>query len=157
MRITSVVACLVILATVFFCREPLLAQRGSGGGVANALQALSDRIDLLETALALETTNRQNADALLATAIMDLETADAALEARTLQLEDLLTHFSVSGNDITISGANLHIVSGNLHIVNGTGNTETTNTFGNLIIGYNELRFSGNDRTGSHMLVACKV
>ena len=50
-----------------------------------------------------------------------------------MQLEDLLTHFSRVDDDIHITGANLHIV-------NGMGDTETTNSLGNLIIGYNELR-----------------
>ncbi len=65
------------------------------------------------------------------------------------QLQDLLVHFSRSGNEITITGANLHVV-------NGLGSTTTTNTLGNVIIGYNETRGSGDDRSGSHMLVVGK-
>ena len=74
-----------------------------------------------------------------------------AQETRLANLESLLVHFSRSGNEITISGANLNIV-------NGMGNTETTNSLGNLVIGYNELRGPGytDTRTGSHMLVIGK-
>lgn len=74
-----------------------------------------------------------------------------AQETRLAVLESLLVHFSRSGNEITISGANLHIV-------NGMGSTETTNSLGNLVIGYNELRGPGYSdiRTGSHMLVIGK-
>jgi hypothetical protein len=48
----------------------------------------------------------------------------------------------------------LRFTNMNLQIVSGSGFTDgaTTGT-GNLIIGYNELRKSGNDRDGSHMLV----
>jgi outer membrane murein-binding lipoprotein Lpp len=66
--------------------------------------------------------------------------------SRIEAVEDLLAHFSRSGDEIFITGANLHVV-------NGLGDTETTNALGNVIIGYNEERVSGNDRTGSHMLV----
>lgn len=74
-----------------------------------------------------------------------------AQETRLANLESLLVHFSRSGNEITISGANLNIV-------NGMGNTETTNSLGNLVIGYNESRGPEEPdiRTGSHMLVIGK-
>jgi hypothetical protein len=72
-------------------------------------------------------------------------------ESRLAALESLLVHFSRTGNEITISGANLNIV-------NGMGDTDTTNSLGNLVVGYNELRGPGNSdiRTGSHMLVIGK-
>lgn len=79
-------------------------------------------------------------------------------EARLSTLESLLAHFSRNGNQITISGANLHIV-------NGMGSTETANSLGNLVIGYNEQQvldgacardICNNVRTGSHMLVIGK-
>ncbi len=62
------------------------------------------------------------------------------------QLQDLLVHFSREYDEVFIRGANLHVV-------NGTGSTETANALGNVIIGYNEERITGNDRSGSHMLV----
>ncbi len=72
------------------------------------------------------------------------------LETRVAALETLLHHFSRSGNDITISGANLYVN-------NGTNSTYgTPNNLGNLIIGYNESRDSGegaDDRSGSHNFI----
>lgn len=65
------------------------------------------------------------------------------------ELNSLLAHFSRDGNDILITGANLHIT-------NGLGTTESMNGSGNLIVGYNELRQSQNDRTGSHNIVVGK-
>jgi len=78
----------------------------------------------------------------------DTESNLSALAARCKQLEDLLVHFSLVGNDIYIKGANLHVV-------NGSGSTNSTNGLGNIIIGYNSMRSDeANTRTGSHMLVA---
>jgi hypothetical protein len=89
-------------------------------------------------------------------AISALEAQNAALQAeidslemRMSDVEDLLVHFARNGSDVIISGANLHVV-------NGLNDTQSTNGLGNVIIGYNELRNSGNDRTGSHMLVVGK-
>ena len=43
----------------------------------------------------------------------------------------------------------------NVRIVDGSGTTDGTPTgLGNLIVGYNELRGSDDDRTGSHNMVA---
>lgn len=64
-------------------------------------------------------------------------------------IEDLLMHFSRDGDDIFITGANLRVV-------NGLGQTDSSNSVGNVIIGYNEERdpfLFTNDRSGSHMLV----
>jgi len=71
----------------------------------------------------------------------------STLQAQVAALQDLLQHFSRTGNDIYITGANLHIL-------NGTGTTYgPVNGLGNLIVGYNELRGTGDDRTGSHNIV----
>ena len=73
-----------------------------------------------------------------------------ALETRIEALENLLANVTRVGNDITFSGANLHIV-------NGTGTTGgAVNGLGNLVVGYNELRGTGDDRTGSHNMVVGK-
>ena len=71
-----------------------------------------------------------------------------ALEKRIKDLETKLASMSVSGNDVFFTGVNVHIV-------NGTGHTETVdaNATGNLIVGYNETRGSGDDRSGSHNIV----
>jgi len=77
----------------------------------------------------------------------EVNTRLAALEARIATLENLLMHFSRAGDEITISGANLHIVD-------GSGTTDgPVNGLGNVIVGYNEPRGLGDDRTGSHNLV----
>jgi hypothetical protein len=72
----------------------------------------------------------------------------SALEARIASLETLLANVTRSGNEITFSGVNVHIV-------NGTGATDgDPNTYGNLIVGYNEFRTEGvNFREGSHNIV----
>ena len=68
-------------------------------------------------------------------------------EDKVALLEELLQHFTRNGNDVYIDGANLHIR-------NGSGYTHVgINGLGNLIVGYNELRAVGDDRTGSHNIV----
>jgi hypothetical protein len=59
------------------------------------------------------------------------------LQAQIAAIEDLLQHFSRVGNNVQITGANLHIL-------NGTGNTESTNSVGNLIVGYGQSSVSGS-------------
>ena len=45
----------------------------------------------------------------------------------------------------------IQITGANLRIVNGMGSTQTINSTGNLIVGYNEFgNPNGDDRTGSH-------
>ena len=68
---------------------------------------------------------------------------------RLAELEEKLARVSVSedGNDIYVTGANLHIR-------NGEGATDTVNSLGNLIIGYNEFEGPGRpSRWGSHNVV----
>jgi len=80
-------------------------------------------------------------------AITALQGQVADLTNRLVALEAKLAHVSVSGNDITISGANLYVNS-------GSGTTDgAVNGLGNVIIGYNELRGAGDDRSGSHNLI----
>jgi hypothetical protein len=70
-----------------------------------------------------------------------------SLTSRVAALEAKLAHVSVAGNDITISGANLYVND-------GSGGTDgPTNGLGNVVIGYNEPRGAGDDRSGSHNLV----
>lgn len=67
------------------------------------------------------------------------------VEARNV-LDGLVPFLSVEESDIFIEGANFHVR-------NGAGATDTVDGTGNIIIGYNALRESGNDRSGSHNLV----
>ena len=74
-----------------------------------------------------------------------------ALVARVAELETKLASVSVGEvngySALTFSGVNVHILS-------GSGSTdETVNGLGNLIVGYNKLRGSGDDRSGSHNIV----
>ena len=59
----------------------------------------------------------------------------------------ILDRMSLSGPELTISGVNVRIVD-------GSGSTQQTNSgLGNLTIGYNQARSTGNIRTGSHNLI----
>jgi hypothetical protein len=84
------------------------------------------------------------------TLVANLQSQIDSLQASVNQLTTLLQNVTRAGNDITFSGVNVHIV-------NATGTTDgTVNGLGNLIVGYNELRGSGDDRTGSHNIVVGK-
>ena len=113
--------------------------RPRGGNILERLEALEAQVSRLEA----ETVAQAARITGLETAVVDLVT----FPERVTGLETLLDHFSRDGDEIYITG-------GNLHVVNGTGTTAgEANKLGNIIIGYNELRGSGNDRGGSHMLV----
>jgi hypothetical protein len=78
--------------------------------------------------------------------------ACAAAPAAAQPSPQVLIHAAVAGDDIIIEGANLHIRDGSGSTdgpVNGLGNLG----LGNLIVGYNELRGEGDDRSGSHNLI----
>ena len=92
-------------------------------------------------------TGPQGPQGIPGTAAPDQSAAIAALTARVAALETTLAGVSRSGNQIIIEGANLHIRSGS----GATGGP--VNGLGNLIIGYNELRGAGDDRSGSHNLI----
>lgn len=68
------------------------------------------------------------------------------LVSRIEALETKLANVTASGDDLIIEGMNVHIV-------NGQGSTNTQNGLGNLIVGYNEERSSGNQRSGSHNII----
>lgn len=79
--------------------------------------------------------------------VSSLESRIADLETQMAGLVALLQSVTRVGNEITFSGVNVHVV-------NGTGTTDgTVNGLGNLIVGYNELRGTGDVRTGSHNIV----
>jgi hypothetical protein len=71
----------------------------------------------------------------------------ADLQSQIDELKDLLAGVTRNVNDITFSGVNVRIV-------NGTGTTAgPVNGLGNLIVGYDEPRAIGSDKTGSHNIV----
>jgi len=79
--------------------------------------------------------------------IAELQRLVADLGRRVAALEGKLAYVSVTGRDMVISGANLYVNS-------GAGSTDApVNGLGNVVIGYNELRGTGDDRRGSHNLV----
>jgi hypothetical protein len=84
--------------------------------------------------------------AVLAQGSASLASRVSALEAAVATLQTKTQYVSVSGGEMFIDGTNLHVR-------NGLGSTTTTNAKGNLILGYNALRGSGNVRTGSHCLI----
>jgi hypothetical protein len=74
-------------------------------------------------------------------------------------LREFLNHMEIvqvpDGLGGTVKTISFHGV--NVRIVNGTGTTDgVVDGAGNLIVGYNELRTSGNFRSGSHNLVVGK-
>lgn len=70
-----------------------------------------------------------------------------SLNTRISAIEKTLAGISRTGNDIYINGANVHVTS-------GSGSTNgVVNGLGNIIIGYNEKRGTGDIRTGSHNLI----
>ena len=83
-----------------------------------------------------------------ATTVIALQAQVADLQNQVNTLVTLLANVTRKGNDITFSGVNVHIV-------NGTEATETTNGFGNLIVGYNSTSAGPLDgmRNGSHNII----
>lgn len=90
-----------------------------------------------------------NLDAATKQYVDALETRIADLEEDMADLQILLASVSTenSGQDVVFTGVNVHVRS-------GSGATDgTINGLGNLIVGYNEARSTGSDKTGSHNLV----
>ena len=74
-------------------------------------------------------------------------------------LRKFLKHMAVIEVDDGMGGTytTIQIHDANLQIVNGSGATDgLVDGLGNLIVGYNELRGAGDDRSGSHNLVVGK-
>src|SRR5262245_31237899 len=69
------------------------------------------------------------------------------------QLQDLAAWQQTVSQCVWANGPDVIVEVCNLHIVNGVGQTNTTNGFGNLIIGYNETGGSSLPRNGSHNLI----
>lgn len=95
----------------------------------------------------------QNLVADLQSQVADLETQVANMpSAETLQFIDDLRAVVALQNDAQ-GNPSVMFNGVNLHVRNGAGSTNTVNGLGNLIVGYDEARTSGNDKTGSHNVV----
>jgi hypothetical protein len=107
-----------------------LAGNGAAGAIVDA-----DTLDGLDSG---DLYTQAEVDALL-----------AAYDARITALEELLASVTLEngGDDFVFTGVNVHVRS-------GSGSTSgTINGLGNLIVGYDEPRSSGSDKSGSHNLV----
>lgn len=137
-RVMGALALVVVVGAIALSVMP--SAKAQGGGQ----QSLAARVAALETKVAAlrATVNNQT------TQIAAMQTQVDSQADQIAALENLLIHFSRIGNEVFITGANLHIR-------NGMGSTETINSVGNLIVGYNEIRFplDQNDRNGSHNIV----
>jgi hypothetical protein len=107
-----------------------LAGNGAAGAIVDA-----DTLDGLDSG---DFYTQAEVDALL-----------AEYDARITALEELLASVTLEngGQDFVFTGVNVHVRS-------GSGATDgTINGLGNLIVGYNEARSLGSDKSGSHNLV----
>jgi len=105
----------------------------------------SNNVAALQTALNKEIADRKTyADGVGTSTLASAKTYADGIVA---PVADKLVHFSRSGNEVYITGANLNLR-------NGTGYTyNQINGLGNLTIGYNDRRGTGDVRTGSHNLI----
>jgi hypothetical protein len=78
--------------------------------------------------------------------VVTLEKRIEQLERKLAAVNELLSGVSRKNDTITFSGVNVQVV-------NGRGSTGQVNGRGNLIVGYNELRGGGDERTGSHNII----
>ena len=77
----------------------------------------------------------------------EVDSMVADLQSQIDALKALLAGVTRTGSEIIFSGVNVKIV-------NGTGTTNgTPNGLGNLIVGYDEDRSTGSDKSGSHNIV----
>ncbi len=75
-----------------------------------------------------------------------------SLEADIETLMNLLAGVSRDGSTIVFEDVNLQIVNGN-GATDSTVQDDDGNGVGNLIVGYNEKRSSGSNKSGSHNLI----
>lgn|GEM_PF-889708 len=141
-----------LAALVALCASACAILIYAGNRPANAqdyggpFQRLLQRIVALEDLTKTQATEISALRAALLTEAAARDSADAALEDRAAALEDRTQYIEVSDGE-------MYIANTNLHVVNGLGTTDTANGKGNLIVGYNEPRAEGNDRSGSHTVV----
>lgn len=131
----------------------------SGLSTANVQDAIDEVMITMRGLIASDIAYDNSTTGLTATNVQDgmdesylsLEVLIAAQELRIETLENKLASVT-TGNDIN-GKPSVNFNGVNVYLKNGTSGTQTTNGTGNLVIGYNELRGSGDSRTGSHNLI----
>ena len=88
-----------------------------------------------------------------AAAVSTLQSQVATLQSQVTTLTTQVTQLTTLLAGVTRSSNNIYFDGVNVNIRNGSGITYNANGVGNLIVGYNELRGSGDVRTGSHNIV----
>ena len=81
-----------------------------------------------------------------------LDAQIVALQAEVDSLKLLTASMNADANNVYFTGVNVNVRD-------GTGRTdcESCNSLGNLIVGYDEQRINGSDKSGSHKLVVGKL
>lgn len=78
------------------------------------------------------------------------------LQSRIAELEKKIDRLNQILNGVVRKNNDIYFSNVNIHVLNGTGKTESANSTGNIIVGYNE----GGNISGSHNIVAgtsCKA
>lgn len=162
---TSAQAGQLTIPNTFQANTPAVAAQVNANfnAVETAVDDNHARITVLENGAATSTTQiselenqvttLQNLVQDLQAQVADLETQIANLpSAETLQFIDDLRAVVALQNDAQ-GNPTVRFSGVNVHVNNGLGSTNTVNGLGNLIVGYDEARTSGNDKTGSHNVV----
>jgi hypothetical protein len=121
-------------------------------GLESRIGALEATVNNLITDLTDAKNRISTLESELATAQSDIST----LQAQIVNLLPLGSYVTVVTDPINgLAGPHVIFIGANVHIRSGSGatNEDPTVGLGNLIIGYNELRGTGDIRTGSHNLV----
>lgn len=164
----AVTLCALIL---IFATPGATAQSSGGNGIEQRVAALETivvdqqaAIDQLTADLAAEQAARISADLQFTEDLVGVSTARIAGDAATLASANAYTDAQFSGQTTRIAaleektqfmsvvGTTTFFSGTNVQIINGLGNTETKNSLGNLIVGYNKTDFF-SVQTGSHNLV----
>jgi hypothetical protein len=136
----------------------------SGGGVTQAAldAAIASEAAVRAAADTAEANTRATADAALEGQVANEATARQALAEVVADLGDsvaplapLAAYVSVEAGAIDgLAGPHVIFTGANVHVRSGAGDSLTANGRGNLIVGYNELYYSGPaERGGSHNVV----
>ena len=85
--------------------------------------------------------------------VKDLNATISVLESKIAQMEKKIDSLSETFSGVSRINGTIVFSGVNVQIVNGKGGTGITNGKGNLIVGYNEGRGTGDSRDGSHNII----